>query len=49
MVNLSTPSDLLMKELSAEYDKAKYWLIKHFGGEKGYEEMRDMAVESGRC
>ena len=41
MVNLSTPSDLLMKELSAEYDKAKYWLIKHFGGEKGYEEMRD--------
>ncbi len=41
MVNLSTPSDQLLRELRYDYEKALYWLKKHFGGEKGYEDMRD--------
>lgn len=41
MINLNTPSDELWDTLSDEYEKAKYWMIKHFGGEKRYEVMRD--------
>lgn len=45
MVNLSTPSDQLLKELCYDYEKALYWLKKHFGGEKGYEDMRDRLLD----
>ena len=45
MLTLSTPSDQLMKELADEHEKAKYWLKKHYGGEQGYEAMRDLPTE----
>ena len=41
MINLNTPSDVLWATLSKEYEKAKYWMIKQYGGEKRYEAMRD--------
>lgn len=41
MINLSTPSDELWRVLLDEHDKAIYWMKKHFGGEKRYEQMRD--------
>lgn len=41
MINLNTPSDVLMKELSEDREKAVFWLKKHYHGEKGYEKMRD--------
>lgn len=41
MINLTTPSEELWNTLSNEHQKAKYWLIKQFGGEKRYEAMRD--------
>ena len=41
MINLSTPSEELWETLEREYGKAKYWMIKHFGGEESYERMRD--------
>ena len=44
MLTLSTPSDQLMKELADEHEKAKYWLKKHYGGEQGYEAMRDQLL-----
>jgi hypothetical protein len=41
MINLYTPSEELWNTLSEEHFKAKYWMIKQFGGEKRYEAMRD--------
>ena len=41
MINLNTPSDVMWATLAKEYEKAKYWMIKQFGGEKRYEAMRD--------
>lgn len=41
MINLNTPSDILMKELSEDREKAVFWLKKHYHGEKGYEKMRE--------
>jgi len=41
MINLSTPSDELMKTIRIEHNKALYWLKRHYGGEIGYEKMRD--------
>ena len=41
MINLYTPSDELWNVIGDEYEKAKYWMIKYFGGEKRYEAMRD--------
>ena len=47
MINLNTPSDELWNTLSDEHEKAKYWMIKQFGGEKRYEAMRDKLLR--RC
>ena len=47
MINLYTPSDEMWTTLSEEYEKAKYWMIKQFGGEKRYEAMRDKLLR--RC
>ena len=44
MVNLSTVPDVMVREIIADRAKASYWLKKHFGGEKGYEKMRDKRV-----
>ena len=41
MINLSTPGDELMKTIKIEHNKALYWLKRHYGGEIGYEKMRD--------
>lgn len=41
MINLSTTSDILMKEMEADYKKAVFWMKKFYHGEKGYERMRD--------
>ena len=41
MINFHTPSDELWNTIDEEYEKAKYWMIKQFGGEKRYEAMRD--------
>lgn len=40
MINLNTPSDVLLNELIQDYDKAEYWLLKKLGGEKKTEELR---------
>lgn len=47
MINLNTPSGELWNTLSEEHEKAKYWMIKQFGGEKRYEAMRDKLLS--RC
>lgn len=44
MVNLSTVPDVMVREIIADRAKASYWLKKHFGGEKGYEKMRDNLI-----
>lgn len=41
MINLSTPTDIMLRELMADKAKSLYWLKKKFGGEKAYEKMRD--------
>ena len=41
MINLSTPSQELLKELLADYDKADYWLTKKLGGMKKQKELGD--------
>lgn len=41
MINLSTPNDMLFRELMADKEKSFYWLIKKNGGQKSYEKMRD--------
>ena len=41
MINLSTPNNILFKELMADKDKSFYWLKKKNGGDKSYEKMRD--------
>ena len=41
MINFSTPSEQLVRELTSEESKAVYYLRKHYHGEKGYEKMRD--------
>jgi len=41
MINLSTPTDIMLRELMADKQKSAYWLKKKFGGEKSYEKMRD--------
>ena len=45
MVNLSTPSEQLLKELSQDFDKALYWHKKHYGGEKKYSQFQDSMLE----
>lgn len=46
MINLSTPSQELLKELLADYDKADYWLTKKLGGMKKQKELGDkLALE----
>ena len=45
MVNLSTPSEKLLKELSSDFDKALYWHKKHYGGEKKYAQFQDTMLE----
>lgn len=46
MINLSTPSQELLKELLADYDKADYWLTKKLGGMKKQKELSDkLALE----
>lgn len=45
MINLSTPSDELWRVLMTEHDKAVYWMKKHFGTEKRYEQMRDNLLQ----
>lgn len=47
MINLSTSSDELWRVLITEHDKAVYWMKKHFGTEKRYEQMRDNLLS--RC
>ena len=44
MINLSTPSDELMKIIRIEHNKALYWLKRHYGGDAGYEKMRDQLL-----
>ncbi len=41
MINLNTPSDVLMKEMETDQKKAIFWMKKYYHGEKGYERMRD--------
>jgi hypothetical protein len=41
MINLSTPSEQLLKELLSDTVKAEYWLKKQYHGEKGYQRMLD--------
>lgn len=41
MINLSTPTDIMFRELMADKEKSFYWLSKKMGGEKKYEKMRD--------
>lgn len=41
MVTLSTPANEMVKELLEEKEKALYWFLKHFHGEKGYDKMVD--------
>ena len=49
MINLSTPTDIMLREMMADKQKSVYWLKKQFGGEKGYEKMRDkLLLESKR-
>lgn len=40
----STPEEVL-KELKEGYQKAKYWHVKHYGGDKKYELMRNSLLE----
>lgn len=47
MVNLSTPSEQMLKELLADAEKAEYWLRKHYHGDKGYDRMCQELAE--RC
>ena len=41
MVNLSTPNDILFKELCDDYKKALYWHTKHYGGSEKYSKFQD--------
>lgn len=41
MINLSTPSQELLKELLSDYTKADYWLTKKLGGIKKQKELGD--------
>ena len=46
MIKLNTPSQELLKELLADYDKADYWLTKKLGGMKKQKELGDkLALE----
>lgn len=44
MINLSTPNNQLHIELLADKAKTEYWLIKKFGGQKSYENMRRLLL-----
>lgn len=46
MINLSTPTDIMMRELMADKAKTLYWLKKKMGGDKKYEQMRDELLRS---
>lgn len=41
MINLSTPNDILFRELMADKEKSNYWLVKKNGGQKSYDKMRN--------
>ena len=41
MINLSTPNEILFRELMADKEKSNYWLVKKNGGQKSYDKMRD--------
>lgn len=41
MINLSTPNDILYRELMADKVKTLYWLKKKNGGDRKYEQMRN--------
>ena len=41
MINFSTPSDVMLREIMADKKKSFYWLTKKMGSEKKYEAMRD--------
>jgi hypothetical protein len=46
MINLSTPSEELLKELLSDYAKADYWLTKKLGGMNKQKELGDkLALE----
>ena len=52
MINLSTPPDVMLRELMADKAKSAYWLKKKLGGEKSYEKMRDkllLDAKRDRC
>ena len=48
MVNLSTPPDVMVREIMVDRAKSQYWLKKHFRGDKGYESMRDELMRKCR-
>lgn len=48
MINLSTPNDILHRELMADRQKSHYWLVKKLGGDKSYEKMRDRLLAEAR-
>ena len=44
MINLSTPNDILIKELNADYEKLGYWMRKKVGGSKKLAQLQDHLV-----
>lgn len=52
MINLSTPIDIMTREIMADKGKSLYWLKKKCGGDKKYELMRDgllLASKRDKC
>ena len=49
MINLSTPNDILFRELMADKEKSNYWLVKKNGGQKSYDKMRNKSRRMVCC
>lgn len=41
MITINSKPEEIIKELKEGYQKASYWHIKHYGGQKKYDQMRD--------
>lgn len=44
MLTVTSPTDQVLRELSAEEPKAVYWLKKQFHGERGFDHMQDELI-----
>ncbi len=45
MITIKSKPEDILREMEAGYAKAEYWFKKRYGGDKGYEKMRDRMME----